>query len=497
MSPAKRDRHATAFVCQQCGNESAKWEGRCSSCGEWNTLAEVSVDRSLPGSAWLKGHLSPMKELASITLDDKSRMSLPFNEVNRVLGGGIVPGSLILVAGEPGIGKSTLLLQLAAAVAGGNSRVAYVSGEESGPQVKIRAERLDIPGVSLYILATVEIQEALESLDNLNPLLVVVDSIQTMFNQALSSSPGTIMQIRECARLLMQWAKAKGVPVILTGHVTKGGDVAGPRVLEHMVDVVLYMEGEPLSSLRLLRSVKNRFGSTNEVGVFEMGNKGLVEVADPSRVFLSEHKDGAIGSAITPTLEGSRPLMLEIQALTSPSVLPAPRRIANGVDFHRLLLVSAILTQRVGLPLSNQDIVVNVAGGLRINEPAADLGMALAIASSFRNTCLHPSLAGIGELGLSGELRLVPQLERRIDEVARLGFKRCIVPANTKEDLLRDQRLQLVPVGTLSQAIRIALPSGRGDGLKKPYKGFDQTNVSNIEDERSAIEALNLEEDAT
>ena len=490
MSPVRKGRGTTVYVCQQCGNESTKWQGRCSFCGEWNTLTEFSVEKSSASNPWLNAAPSQVEELAHVSLEDQARLSLPFDEVNRVLGGGLVPGSLILVAGEPGIGKSTLLLQLASAVAQDKGKVAYVSGEESGPQVKLRAQRLGISGEGLYFLTTAEVGEALAHLDKLNPALAVVDSIQTMYTQSLPSGPGTVMQIRECTRLLMQWAKAKGIPVLLTGHVTKGGDVAGPRVLEHMVDVVLYMEGEPISSLRLLRSIKNRFGSTNEVGVFEMGSTGLLEVSDPSRVFLSEHREGAIGSAILPTLEGSRPLMVEVQALTSPSALPTPRRIANGVDFNRLLLVSAVLTQRVGLPLSGQDIIVNVAGGLRIGEPAADLGIALAIASSFRNSPLHPSLVAIGEVGLSGEVRRIPQMERRIGEAARLGFTKCLIPANAKEGLPGEEGLELVPVGTLSQALRLALPRHKSGSLKKVDESHNQAPTPDGEEQRIDLESL-------
>ena len=319
-----------------------------------------------------------------------------------------------MIAGDPGVGKSTLLLRMAADVAVGDAKALYVSGEESPTQVRMRADRLAVSGRNLFLLAATGLAEVLDNLDRYKPALAVVDSIQTLSDDNLSAEAGSVTQIRECTRKLMVWAKASDVPMVLSGHVTKGGDIAGPRVLEHMVDVVLYMEGETVSSYRLLRTVKNRFGSTNEVGVFEMTERGLRDVEDPSRTFLAERGADAVGSVIVSTLGGSRPLLVEVQALTTPSVLPTPRRVATGVDHSRLLLVCAVLTRRAGLPLSNQDVVVNVAGGLRVGEPAADLGMALAISSSFRNEPLKPDAAAIGEVGLTGEVRAVPQLERRV-----------------------------------------------------------------------------------
>ena len=448
----------TVFVCQECGNESPKWEGRCPACNQWNTLAETSLSPASHNTRRWLGTPAVEQELSQMALEEGYRFVLPHAEVNRVLGSGVVPGSLILVAGDPGIGKSTLLLQIADSMAGLKPPVMYVSGEESASQVKMRAGRLGVSGQGIFFLAATEVQEILDLLDSRSPSMAVIDSIQTVYDDSISSSAGTVVQIRECTRRIMQWAKARNTPVFLTGHVTKGGDVAGPRVLEHMVDVVLYMEGEAITSLRLLRSVKNRFGASNEVGVFEMQGQGLVEVTDPSRAFLSQRKEGTAGSAIIPTLEGSRPLVVEVQALTSPSILSAPRRMANGLEFNRLLLIGAVLSQRGGLPLGNQDILVNVAGGLKVNEPAADLGTAMAIASSFRNEPLPPFTAFLGELGLSGEIRAVPQLERRLSELARLGFNRCLVSERNLGDITPPKDFEVIPVSTVSQGLSKSLP---------------------------------------
>ena len=452
-------RNKTTFVCQECGSESPKWQGRCPTCGTWNSYRETEVRASSHGRGrWLESLPSQAQELSQVALEESYRYPLPYEEVNRVLGGGIVPGSVMLVAGDPGIGKSTLLLQLASAVAADRPPVMYVSGEESASQIKMRARRLGISGDGIFFLAATEVQEIIDHLESRDPSLVVVDSIQTIYDDTIPSGPGTVVQIRECAGHIMRWAKVHNTPVFLTGHVTKGGGVAGPRVLEHMVDVVLYLEGESMGSLRLLRSVKNRFGATDEVGVFEMKGQGLEEVKDPSRAFISQRLEGAPGSAIVPTLEGSRPLVVEIQALTNPSVQAAPRRVANGLEFNRLLLISAVLSQRGGVPLGNQDILANVAGGLRVREPAADLATAMAIASSFRKTALPPSAGFLGEIGLGGEVRQVPQLERRVSELARLGFTSCFVPAVSLNDAQPRGDIEMVPVSTLSQALSKALP---------------------------------------
>ena len=366
--------------------------------------------------------------LSKVSADTSPRLVLSSREVNRVLGGGLVPGSLVLLAGDPGIGKSTLLLRLAAGVSETGGKALYVSGEESAVQVKMRADRLGISGENLYVLPATALEEVLDSLERHRPTVAVVDSIQAVSDGNVGSEAGSLAQIKGCARALMEWTKAGQTATILSGHVTKGGEIAGPRVLEHMVDVVLQMEGDPISAWRLLRAGKNRFGSTNETGVFEMGGRGLEDVPDPSRAFLAERRDGAVGSVVVSTLEGSRPMLVEVQALVSPSALPAPRRVAAGIDSGRLLLICAVLTRHVGLPLSNQDIVVNVTGGLRVGEPAVDLGVALAIASSARGAPVEPGIAAIGEIGLTGEVRGVPQIDRRLLEASRLGLRRCIVP---------------------------------------------------------------------
>lgn len=369
----------------------------------------------------------------------------------------MVPGSLVLIGGEPGIGKSTLLLQVLEAVADSRKPVAYISGEESVSQVKLRAERLDVSGEGLFIFSETNVAAVLQHLQELLPKLVVIDSIQTMYLEDLAGSPGSLGQVRECTLRLMEWAKRNDVPVFMSGHVTKDGSIAGPGALEHIVDVVLYLEGEPFSAYRMLRGMKNRFGSTNEVGIFEMGQKGLAAVENPSLVFLSQCRDAAVGSVVVPTIEGSRPLLVEIQALTTPAGLGPPRRIANGIDFNRLLLISAVLTKRARLKLSNQDIIVNVTGGLRISEPAIDLGIALAIASSFWDSEPLPRLAVFGEVGLNGELRAVPQMERRVAEVVRLGFRFCLMPRISSRPPLDHAGVQLIEAGSVAEALRLGL----------------------------------------
>ena len=450
------------FVCESCGNESHKWEGRCPSCAEWNTLVEIRRQRNDRRRGDLAGVASvTARELSEVSDERHLRLKLSSSEVNRVLGAGLVPGSVVLIAGEPGIGKSTLMLRIAADIAKNVGPVLYVTGEESLAQVKMRADRLDISGEGLFLLHATALDQVMGHLREIRPCLAVVDSIQTVYDESVSSTAGSVSQIRECARTLMEWAKTEGVPIMLTGHVTKGGDIAGPRVLEHMVDVVLYMEGDPISSWRLLRAMKNRFGSSNEVGVFEMAEEGLIEVEDPSMAFLAERRKGAVGSVVVPTLEGTRPLLVEVQALTSPSVLPAPRRVATGIDLSRLLLVCAVLTRRTGMSLAGQDVLVNVTGGLRVGEPAVDLGSALAIASSLRNVPVATDLAAIGEVGLSGEIRRVPQMRRRLAEVARFGLRECLVPETAEEAGQASGGLTVTPVGTLAAAVAASIPSRR------------------------------------
>ena len=459
------------FICQQCGKESAKWLGRCPDCGSWNSFVETTVSLSATPRDQLYSSENRPKELSQVEAGSFPRLHLGFRELDRVLGGGLVPGSLVLIGGEPGIGKSTLLLQVSAMVAESNKPVAYVSGEESVNQVKLRAERLNVGGKRLFILSETNVSAVVQYLQELSPSLVVVDSIQTMYLEGVSGMPGNLAQIRECTLRLMHWVKQNNVPVFIAGHVTKEGSLAGPGALEHIVDVVLYLEGEPFGSYRVLRGVKNRFGSTNEVGVFEMGQGGLTEVENPSQVFLSQHNDAAIGSIVVPTLEGSRPLLVEIQALTTAAAFGPPRRIANGIDFNRLLLISAVLTKRARLKLFSQDIIVNVTGGLKVSEPAVDLGIALAIASSFYDSRPLPGLVVLGELGLNGELRVVPQVERRIAEAMRLGFKSCLLPRVPSRLSVDHAAIQLIEACSVAEALRLGL-SRRGHG-PSPSMGED------------------------
>ena len=448
------------FVCQQCGKESPKWLGHCPDCGEWNSFVETTASLLRTSSSnWLYATGNKPQELSQIASSALPRLHLDFSELNRVLGGGLVPGSLILIGGEPGIGKSTLLLQVSAMAARHNKPVAYISGEESVDQVRPRAERLNVIGKNLYFLSETSLSAVLVHLEELSPSLVVIDSIQTMHLEHVAGASGSVAQVRECTLRLMHWAKQNNVPIFITGHVTKEGAIAGPGTLEHIVDVVLYFEGEAFSNYRVLRGAKNRFGSINEVGIFEMGSGGLTEVENPSKVFLSKKSDVAVGSVVVSTLEGSRPLLVEIQALTSSASYGPPRRIANGVDFNRLLIISAVLTKRAGLKLFNQDIIVNVTGGLKLSEPAVDLGIALAIASSYQDSKPILGMVVQGELGLNGELRIVSGLERRIGEAIRLGFKSCLVPviASAAKQSLDSSSIQLIEANSVSEALRLGL----------------------------------------
>ena len=426
----------TRYVCQECGSAQPKWMGRCPDCGEWNTLVETVEETTRPGAASagvrqaLLGRNTP-QPLAEIAADSYQRTLLPMDEFNRVLGGGVVPGSLVLIGGDPGIGKSTLLLQMSAALAS-QGVVLYISGEESAQQIKLRAARLSINGDNLLVLTETNMAAILEHIQQVGPRFVIVDSIQTVYTDELQSAPGSVSQVRECAARFQEVAKGRDIPVFLIGHVTKTGAIAGPRVLEHIVDTVLYLEGEQFHAYRLLRSVKNRFGATNEVGIFEMGDTGLSEVLNPSEIFLAERLPNAPGSSIAVTMEGTRPLLVEVQALASTTSFGNPRRTGNGVDFNRLLLIVAVLTTRAGVRLGDQDVFVNVVGGLQIDEPASDLAVATAIASSIRRRPVAADMALIGEVGLSGELRAVRHVEVRLKEAGNLGFKRCLVPASTQ-----------------------------------------------------------------
>ncbi len=458
-----KSRFKTVFVCQQCGKENPKWLGHCPDCQAWNSFVETKITFSRVSSRPHTGGNKP-QELSQVEGGGFPRFRLGFTEVNRVLGGGLVPGSLVLVGGEPGIGKSTLLLQTSGMMAENSKTVAYISGEESVSQVKLRSERLGIGGKGIYFLSEADLTAVLECLDEVSPSLAIIDSIQTMYLEDTAGTPGSISQVRECTWRLERWAKQNNVPLLITGHVTKEGAIAGPGTLEHIVDVVLYFEGEPFSSYRVLRSEKNRFGSTNEVGIFEMSDRGLIEVDNPSQVFLSAYKDETMGSVVVPTLEGDRPLLVEIQALTTSNSFSPPRRIANGIDFSRLLLITAVLIKRAGLKLFNQDIIVNVTGGLRVNEPAVDLGIALAIASSFRDAKPISGLVALGEVGLNGELRGVSQIERRITEAIRLGFKSCLVPKLKSKPSFDSAGVQLIEAGSVAEALKLGLTrEGRRD----------------------------------
>jgi len=447
----------TQFVCQQCGSTSPRWMGRCPDCGEWNTLVETIVESKERSPLSYAGPRSKPQRLSEVAADGLERVPLPMPEFSHVLGGGIVPGSMVLIGGDPGIGKSTLLLQVSALIAEALGKVLYISGEESVRQMKMRAERLGITTDQLYLLTETNLNIILGHIQELVPKTVVVDSIQTVYLDELNSTAGSISQVRECASRLMQVAKGEGIPIFLVGHVTKAGAIAGPKVLEHIVDTVLYLEGDRFHAYRLLRSVKNRFGATSEVGVFEMGSQGLIEVANPSEAFLAERLPNAAGSSIAVTLEGTRPLLVEIQALASTTSFGLPRRTANGVDFNRLLLLTAVLSKRVGLRLSDQDIFVNVVGGLKINEPAADLAVAIAIASSFKNVPVAADLAIVGEIGLSGELRAVGQLSKRLSEAAKLGFKRCLIPKSFRRQEIASDGIEVIGVRSLQEALQVAL----------------------------------------
>ena len=448
----------TQYICQNCGKVAAKEWQRCPDCAEWSTFVE-SVVESRQEKAILSSSasLSKPEPLSAVQSGDFRRLSIPNAEFSRVLGGGVVPGSVVLISGDPGIGKSTLLLQVSNLLARTSGTVLYVSGEESSQQIKMRADRLGALEKDLYVLSEIHLEQILLHIERLKPRLVIVDSIQSVYSEELTAAAGSVSQVRQCASKLLRLAKSTHIPIFIVGHVTKAGAIAGPRVMEHIVDTVLYLEGERFHSYRLLRSVKNRFGSTNEVGVFEMRSEGLMEVSNPSESFLAERLPNAAGSAVAITMEGTRPLLVEVQALASTTSFGLPRRTGNGIDFNRLLLLVAVLNKRVGLRLGDQDIFVNVVGGLRINEPAADLSIATAIASSVRNVPVPPGLAVVGEVGLSGELRSVSHLDRRLNEVAQLGFKRCIVPDSPRAKNHAPEGLEVITTRIMAEALDIAL----------------------------------------
>lgn len=441
------------YVCQQCGAQQTRWMGKCPDCGTWDSLVE-QLEAKQPASARLRESAAVgarPQRMRDVPTGGFQRYPVYAEELSRVLGGGLVPGSVVLIGGEPGTGKSTLLGQVAANFAREVGPALYVSAEESAQQIKLRAERLGLDADDLYVYSENALDTILAQIRELKPKLVIVDSIQTVYLEELTSAAGSVSQVREGALRLMQLAKELHIPVFLVGHVTKEGAIAGPRVLEHIVDVVLYLEGDRFHQFRLLRGVKNRFGSTNEVGVFEMAGDGLREVHNPSEVFLAERNAGTPGSTVAVTMEGTRPLLVEVQALTSNTGSAQPRRTTNGFDPNRLLMLTAVLTKRVGMPLFNQDIYVNIVGGLRISEPAADLAVTLAIASSFRNQRIDPELVLLGEIGLSGELRSVSQIDRRLSEAAKLGFSKAIVPATAK--LPDVNGIELLPVRSLTEVV--------------------------------------------
>lgn len=454
----------TRWVCQQCGWSFARQMGKCPHCGAWDSLVEM-VTEPEPAKAAAGGRaggtaLARPQPLSTVDTGAVERIPVALGEFARVLGGGLVPGSVVLIGGEPGIGKSTLLLQVAARLGTPERPVLYVSGEESPRQIKLRAQRLGVPGETLLMLPETEVSAILAQADALRPQLqaLVVDSIQTTQLDELTSAAGSVSQVRESASRFQRWAKATGVPTFLVGHVTKEGAIAGPKVLEHIVDTVLYLEGDPFHTYRLLRSVKNRFGATSEVGVFEMREEGMVEVANPSEMFLAERMVNVPGSAIAITMEGTRPLLVEVQALASTTSFGNPRRTANGLDFNRLLLVVAVLTRRVGVRLGDQDVFANVVGGIQIEEPAADLALAVALASSVRDRPVIADLALVGEVGLSGEVRSVSQLESRVAEAARLGFRKVVVPRSLGRARSRlPEGVQTIPVRSVAEAVEAAL----------------------------------------
>lgn len=449
----------TTFVCQQCGTHHTRWMGKCSDCGSWGSLVEQhEVRTKTHRDTTSHHHPSLLHELDTHCVE---RLPVCSRELAQVLGGGLVPGSVVLIGGDPGIGKTTLLTQTAAHFAEQVGPVLYVSAEESTSQVRLRTERLGLHPNRFYVSSETSMDRILDQVKTLHPRLVIVDSIQTVYLEAIPSAAGSVSQIRECALRILRLAKELHIPVFLVGHVTKEGTIAGPRVLEHIVDVVLYLEGDRFHQYRLLRGVKNRFGSTNEVGVFEMTQSGMQEVGNPSAVFIAERHTGSPGSTVTVTLEGTRPLLVEVQALTSYTNSAQPRRMANGFDVNRLLMLLAVLSKRVGLQLYNQDVYVNIVGGLRIGEPAADLAVALAIISSHRNQRVAADVVVLGEIGLSGELRSIGQLERRLAEAARLGFRQAYLPAPPGE---RSQRvgqtygMKLITSRSLTDIVRQAFP---------------------------------------
>ena len=448
----------TVFYCIACGNETPKWQGRCPACGAWNTMEEHIEKPVAAGKAKSApvGQSRRPQRIQEVDCDAEIRFSTGMGELNRVLGGGAVAGSLVLVGGAPGIGKSTLLLQICAQLCAGR-KVLYVSGEESERQLKLRAQRLGVAPEELYILSETRLSDILEAVEEMKPDILIADSIQTLYNEENESSPGSVSQVKDCTMSLMHLSKSQGITVFVVGHINKDGNIAGPKVLEHMVDCVLYFEGDPNSSYRLLRAAKNRFGSTNEIGVFEMADKGLIEVPNPSQMLLEGRPEGAPGTCVACVMEGTRPVLAEVQALVTKTTFNVPRRAADGFDFNRAVLLMAVAEKRANMKLNVFDAYINVIGGLRLDEPGADLPVVLAVASSYRDQVIADDLVAIGEVGLTGEIRSISNMNQRLAEVARLGFKKCIIPKNGAEKLEIPADLTVYRVRNLREAIETAM----------------------------------------
>lgn len=447
----------TVFYCTSCGNETPRWQGRCPSCGAWNTIEEhIEKPAGVKAKSAPVGQSKRPQRLSDVASDEEVRFSTGMRELDRVLGGGAVAGSLVLVSGAPGIGKSTLLLQICNSLCAGR-RVLYVSGEESERQLKLRAERLGVNPEELFILSETRLSDLLEAASETKPDILIVDSIQTLYNEENDSSPGSVSQVKDCTMSMMQLSKSSGITVFVVGHINKDGNIAGPKVLEHMVDCVLYFEGDPNSSYRLLRAAKNRFGSTNEIGVFEMRDAGLVEVPNPSQMLLEGRPEGASGTCVACVMEGTRPVLAEVQALVAKTTMNVPRRVSDGFDFNRAVLMLAVMEKRAGMKLSLFDAYINVIGGLRLDEPGADLPIVLALASSYRDQSVAADLVAIGEVGMTGEIRSVSHMNQRLGEIARLGFKKCIIPRGGSEKLDIPSDLTVYRVRNIREAIETAL----------------------------------------
>ena len=449
----------TRFVCQECGNVSPKWMGKCPDCGKWNSFTEEVAPVVKPRSRQFSVDTTTTMPIpiTQITATEEERFKTGISEFDRVLGGGVVPGSIVLVGGDPGIGKSTLMLQATERLSQTYGTVLYVSGEESASQTKLRANRLNVSSGNLYVLCETSLEAIERHIEHLKPKVVVIDSIQTIYCSELRSTPGSISQIRSSASRLMLIAKGENIPILLVGHVTKGGALAGPKVLEHMVDTVLYFEGERQHIYRILRAVKNRFGSTNEIGIFEMLGNGLAEVKNPSEMFLSERQEDISGSVVISSVEGTRPLLLELQALVAPPNLGVPRSMTTGVDRYRISMLIAVLEKRVGLQVQDSDVYVNITGGVKVTEPGIDLGIAIAIASNYRDLSVDSQTVIIGEVGLGGEVRAVSHVDKRIREAAKLGFKKAVFPEYNKKGLEINEKIELIGVKNIYETLSVLL----------------------------------------